>query len=782
MSGSAGGNRIPREVVEKTVQDYIDKVLSKFPGFKKAKVTGSYNAGTKQDFGDIDLIVQLDGTDKKIIKQDLAKYFATLPDSVIVPFKSDKYKGKKSLSSGELVTVLYPIIGVPDQFVQIDNIISISEEESTFKNTFLDYSAEVQGLLLGLAKVICLEEDPKTIFKRLGITNVPELEPNQEYEFNLSGVSLTLRIVTLDNFKEVDRTDVWKSSDWSTVKKLFANYNIDADFKTLLKELASTLKNPRSKNRIKGIFKSMVSIKSGEVGTPKGDNKQMALDAVGSMLENMLFKGLVKELISDFIVEEITRESIALYPGKFKPPHKGHFDVAKQLLEKVDRVEIIISSKPVDGITAEQSKKVWELYNTLLGGKLDIKIIQGSPVTYVLDTIEANPNTHYVAVYGKGEEDRYRNVGKDPRYMNAETFDGGTTTSDEGNINATDFRNALRSGQDIIKFIPDGINKQDVFGALGIDGIAEGCGCQHEQPMDFKSALVSLTKYMIDNGMNIKPLPKLIIIKNDLENANNVLGRTAHYDPNNCSITLFTLNRHPKDILRSYAHEMIHRIQDNEGRLNNINTTNTNEDGNLEELEKEAYLNGNMTFRNWEDSLKNNINEWIVGAPKYNYTPKLSNKIFSQLYELKINEITLNSNNAVEVYGDLNNGDFTVGEYDYNYRIIKLDKNPYNSDSFYNIDFHEIGNKNSNPSLPTGNAKENYIKILSTMYKIILDFIKNIKPEYIGISSLDESGYWNVYNNLTKTNQIPGYSRKDVGLQFKDKSGKTGKFIVLKRK
>jgi len=604
MSGSAGGNRIPREVVEKTVQDYIDKVLSKFPGFKKAKVTGSYNAGTKQDFGDIDLIVQIDGTDKKIIKQDLTKFFATLPDSVIVPFKSDKYKGKKSLSSGELVTVLYPIIGIPDQFVQIDNIVSISEEESTFKNTFLDYSAEVQGLLLGLAKVICLEEDPKSIFKRLGITNVPELEPNQEYEFNLSGVSLTLRIVTLDNFKEIDRTDVWKSSDWNTVKKLFANYNIDADFKTLLKELSSTLKNPRSKNRIKGIFKSMVSIKSGEVGTPKGENKQIALDAVDSMLENMLFRGLVKSIISPLLEDE-SQETIALYPGKFKLPHKGHFDVAKQLLNKADKIEIIISPKPVEGITAEQSKAIWELYNKLLGGKLDVKIIQGSPVTYVLDTIEANPNTHYIAVYGKGEESRYRNVGKDPRYLNAEVFDGGTTASDEGNINATDFRNALKSGQDIAKFIPNGIDKQDVFSAIGMDGIAEGCGCQHEQPMDFKSALVSLTKYMIDNGMNIKPLPKLRIINNDLENANDILGRTAYYNPSNCSITLYTLNRHPKDILRSYAHEMIHRIQDNEGRLNGVNTTNTNEDGNLEELEKEAYLNGNMTFRNWEDKTKN---------------------------------------------------------------------------------------------------------------------------------------------------------------------------------
>jgi cytidyltransferase-like protein len=782
MSGSAGGNRIPREVVEKTVQDYIDKVLSKFPGFKKAKVTGSYNAGTKQDFGDIDLIVQLDGADKKTIKQDLTKFFATFPDSVIVPFKSDKYKGKKSLSSGELVTVLYPIIGVPDQFVQIDNIISISEEESTFKNTFLDYSAEVQGLLLGLAKVICLEEDPKTIFKRLGITNVPELEPNQEYEFNLSGVSLTLRIVTLDNFKEVDRTDVWKSSDWSTVKKLFANYNIDADFKTLLKELASTLKNPRSKNRIKGIFKSMVSIKSGEVGTPKGDNKQIALDAVGSMLENMLFKGLVKELISDFIVEEITRESIALYPGKFKPPHKGHFDVAKQLLEKVDRVEIIISSKPVDGITAEQSKKVWELYNTLLGGKLDIKIIQGSPVTYVLDTIEANQNNHYVAVYGKGEEDRYRNVGKDPRYMNAEIFDGGTITSDEGNINATDFRNALRSGQDIIKFIPGGINKQDVFDALGIDGIAEGCGCQHEQPMDFKSALVSLTKYMIDNGMNVKPLPKLIIIKNDLENANNVLGRTAHYDPNNCSITLFTLNRHPKDILRSYAHEMIHRIQDNEGRLNNINTTNTNEDGNLEELEKEAYLNGNMTFRNWEDSLKNSkpVNEvYFLDVEKFNYPRTIHEDLWYTL-----NEIILNPNSAVEINGNLTRGKFQVGNIIYEYDI-KIIPNPYNDGgNFANISFYPEGDK---ISTPTGTStKENYIKILSTMYKIILNFAEEAEPDYVGISSMDNTSnknYHMVYANLTdnKFNRIPGYFRKDVNLPFETPQGK-GRMVVLKRK
>ncbi len=135
--------------------------------------------------------------------------------------------------------------------------------------------------------------------------------------------------------------------------------------------------------------------------------------------------------------------------------------------------------------------------------------------------------------------------------------------------------------------------------------LEESCGCQHEQPTNFKQALASLTKYMLDNDMNIKPLPKLKIINNDSQNASNILGKTAYYNPENCSITLFTLGRHPKDILRSYAHEMIHRIQDNEGRLNNIYTTNTNEGGELDQLEREAYEHGNMCFRNWEDSIKN---------------------------------------------------------------------------------------------------------------------------------------------------------------------------------
>ena len=74
--------------------------------------------------------------------------------------------------------------------------------------------------------------------------------------------------------------------------------------------------------------------------------------------------------------------------------------------------------------------------------------------------------------------------------------------------------------------------------------------------------------------------------------------------PNEKSITLYTLNRHPKDILRSYAHEMIHHKQNLEGKLTDIEGHNINEDDYLKELEREAYEYGNgMYFRGWENSL-----------------------------------------------------------------------------------------------------------------------------------------------------------------------------------
>lgn len=160
-----------------------------------------------------------------------------------------------------------------------------------------------------------------------------------------------------------------------------------------------------------------------------------------------------------------------------------------------------------------------------------------------------------------------------------------------------------RSGRYGSGYTPYTPVKEDLF---GLNKLVETFVKEaFEEDWNLQDGMLSLTKYMMDNGMNIKPLPKIKVIKDDKENASNLLGKTAYYNPADKSITLFTMDRHPKDVLRSFAHEMVHHEQNLEGRLGNINTTNTNKDGDLPEIEKEAYEKGNMMLRNWEDSIKN---------------------------------------------------------------------------------------------------------------------------------------------------------------------------------
>jgi len=122
--------------------------------------------------------------------------------------------------------------------------------------------------------------------------------------------------------------------------------------------------------------------------------------------------------------------------------------------------------------------------------------------------------------------------------------------------------------------------------------------------IDIVQKCAELTQHMIDKGYNIQPLPSVKFISDDTSNAENFLGQTAYYNPGKKMIVLYTYGRHPKDIVRSFAHEMIHHMQNLEGRLGDITTTDTTEDNRLNDLEKEANLKGTMTFRNWTDGLQ----------------------------------------------------------------------------------------------------------------------------------------------------------------------------------
>jgi hypothetical protein len=101
--------------------------------------------------------------------------------------------------------------------------------------------------------------------------------------------------------------------------------------------------------------------------------------------------------------------------------------------------------------------------------------------------------------------------------------------------------------------------------------------------------------------------PVGINLISDPQNAKNPLGKTAYYDPNKLEVTVFVDKRHVKDILRSMSHELVHHTQNCRGEFDGeINTGPgyAQEDGHMREMEKEAYLEGQLLLRDFEDNLK----------------------------------------------------------------------------------------------------------------------------------------------------------------------------------
>ena len=335
---------------------------------------------------------------------------------------------------------------------------------------------------------------------------------------------------------------------------------------------------------------------------------------------------LVNELIKGLLPEEEKKQTTAVYAGGFKPPTSGHFEVVQQALKKnpkIDEFIIFIGSKERNGISQTESLLIWEIYNNYLPFKVKIVPTSVPPIKAVYNFAKEHPTREVLWVIGarEGNEEDFKDITSRTKsiskYPNLEL----RTIVTSGGVSGTAARNAAKVSQEkFVKFLPGMLNPEERTEIYNIvaDKIQENKvikeNATYSQHIDVMEKVAQLTNHMIDKGMNIEPLPTMEFIDGDTENAGNFFGKTAYYDPNNQHIVIYTEGRHPKDILRSYAHEMIHHIQYLEDRLHNITTTNTNEDEDLDTIEKEAYVRGNMTFRNWTDSLTgNSLNEAIVG-------------------------------------------------------------------------------------------------------------------------------------------------------------------------
>lgn len=441
--------------------------------------------------------------------------------------------------------------------------------------------------------------------------------------------------------------------------------------------------------------------------------------------------------------------AIALYPGKFKPPHRGHFEAVKRLLtgehggvifdkesqkdaageilkeekqvENIEKVVIVVGAKTTEGISLEQSLDIWNIYKPYLESYGEVEIIQAEvPVGYTKELL--NDKDHFYLAVGLRDITDAPDLGRRSITDKHDNYEALVfTLGPEFNVRATNLRNALKYKQkeEVREFLPDELQDSDKEKIIDIllkgskktesalskkiatqvegvfnawfdkeepvkDPLKEGSGGTPIAPMsaikssdrnkldtlyhrlrnqigddfytiifnqdhiriqlkgsglnetlesesfNFTPHIASILEYMIDEGMNILPIPEVKLVR-DEHNAKELFGKTAHYNPVDKEIVLYIEGRHPKDVLRSFAHEMIHHKQNLENRLHNISTTNTNEDDNLLELEKEAYLEGNITFRNWEDGIKNEKSDEVLTEGRYDeLTNRVSGTIFDE--------------------------------------------------------------------------------------------------------------------------------------------------------
>jgi hypothetical protein len=167
--------------------------------------------------------------------------------------------------------------------------------------------------------------------------------------------------------------------------------------------------------------------------------------------------------IGRLIVEEVLNEpGICFYPASFKPPHKGHFKAAKDIASRnyVTEVIVIISRKPKDGITPEQSLVIWNMYlNAEPNPKIKPRIAEAdSPVEDIFGYLASHEDVSAVYVAGGDDEADDQGYLQDIQGSNPTNVKTISIHEKDGKVNSPYVRGILFAANQTIQASPGGLN------------------------------------------------------------------------------------------------------------------------------------------------------------------------------------------------------------------------------------------------------------------------------------------------------------------------------------
>jgi nicotinamide mononucleotide adenylyltransferase len=186
--------------------------------------------------------------------------------------------------------------------------------------------------------------------------------------------------------------------------------------------------------------------------------------------------------LSQYLVDGILNEGedslggVALFGGGFKPPTKGHLEVVLQGLKEnpeVKQVQILVGSSERNGVTQEESIKIWEIYKRFIPVSTQIIKVQ-SPFSYIKTYLQDHQDENVYIFIGArlGNEADDKDVAERSAY--AKKYSDKAIPVEIitiGGVSGTKARQAALSGnnEEFITFFPEQLTdseREEVFNII----------------------------------------------------------------------------------------------------------------------------------------------------------------------------------------------------------------------------------------------------------------------------------------------------------------------------